>query len=223
MRPIASSAARVILRPSAAVAVRAFSGSAARFGEGNKLQYEKEANATLDTTPEFLKQFMSQGFGRYIEDIPGNDEVTLTRKFGNENIRLTFSIADIQAEEEDFENEEGEESAGEDEVPGYPIRASLSVTKTTGPGALNVDMVCQEGHFIVGLTLAEMDWKRRGLYIGPQVLRDLDVGVQEEFEKFLQERGINETVALFIPEYAEHKEQQEYVKWLHKVKSFVDL
>lgn len=36
----------------------------------------------------------------------------------------------------------------------------------------------------------------------------LDVGVQEEFEKFLQERGINESLALFIPEYAEYKEQQ---------------
>lgn len=36
----------------------------------------------------------------------------------------------------------------------------------------------------------------------------LDVGVQEEFEKFLQERGVNESLALFIPEYAESKEQK---------------
>lgn len=35
----------------------------------------------------------------------------------------------------------------------------------------------------------------------------LDVAVQEEFEKYLQERGVNEHVALFIPEYAELKEQ----------------
>lgn len=51
----------------------------------------------------------------------------------------------------------------------------------------------------------------------------MDVGVQDEFEKFLQERGVNESVAAFIPEYAAYKEQQEYVKWLSKVKSFVDL
>jgi len=31
--------------------------------------------------------------------------------------------------------------------------------------------------------------------------------VQEEFEKYLQERGVDEHVALFIPEYAEYKEQ----------------
>ena len=36
----------------------------------------------------------------------------------------------------------------------------------------------------------------------------LDVNFQEEFEKFLQERGINESLAFFIPEYAQHKEQK---------------
>lgn len=49
------------------------------------------------------------------------------------------------------------------------------------PGALSVDMVCQEGNFIIenvtyyndaklGTELsAEADWGRRGLYMGPQV------------------------------------------------------
>jgi hypothetical protein len=36
----------------------------------------------------------------------------------------------------------------------------------------------------------------------------LDIAVQEEFEKFLQERGINDSLAMFVPEYAEHKEQK---------------
>lgn len=138
--------------------------------------------------------------------------------------------------------------------------------------------MCQEGQFIVDnisfyndkklateLT-AEADWKRRGLYIGPQVSEvecscryriylcidtlavcqfdTLDVSVQDEFDKFLEERGINESLAFFVPEYAEFKEQkvrtrfdglppflfkielthvlQEYVRWLNNVKSFID-
>lgn len=36
----------------------------------------------------------------------------------------------------------------------------------------------------------------------------LDLGLQEEFEKFLQERGINDSLAFFVPEYAQHKEQK---------------
>ena len=91
-----------------------------------------------------------------------------------------FSIADIQTDQEFEDEHEGEE----DEAPpatAMPIRASLSITKTSGPGAVNVDMVCQEGSFSIenisyyddaktGTDLtAEADWNRRGLYIGPQV------------------------------------------------------
>ncbi|KAF8652341.1 hypothetical protein AX16_004446 [Volvariella volvacea WC 439] len=224
---------------------RAFSVSTARFGAGTtdvslaqrlqaEIQYEKEAAAELDAVPEFLQAFKDQGHWQ-VEDVPGNDEITLTRKFGNENLRLMFSIADLQAEEDagEYENPDSEEGA-EESVSSSPIRASLSITKTNGSGALNVDMVCQEGHFIVdnicyypdaklGTELtADADWKRRGLYIGPQ-FDTLDVAVQEEFEKYLQERGVNESVALFIPEYAEWKEQNEYVGWLNNVKSFVEL
>lgn len=91
--------------------------------------------------------------------------------------------------------------------------------QSTGPGALNIDLSCQDGQFVienisfyddakVGTELnVENDWKRRGLYIGP-TFDTLDVGLQDEFEKYLQERGINEAVASFIPEYCGYKEQQ---------------
>ncbi|PFH47016.1 hypothetical protein AMATHDRAFT_68594 [Amanita thiersii Skay4041] len=227
----------------------AFSSSARVFGSGSsdvvlsqklesEIQYEKEALGDVPATPEFLKAFEEQGVWK-IEDVVGNDEVTLVRKFGNENLRMMFSIADIQMEDEaDYENEEGSseggEEGGESPIGAYPIRVSLAVTKNNAPGALNVDMVCQDGHFMVdnisyygdakvGTELnAEADWKRRGLYIGPQ-FDTLDVGVQEEFEKFLREREINEGVAMFIAEYAAYKEQAEYVKWLKNVKTFIDL
>lgn len=227
---------------------RAFSVSSRTFGQGNtdtalsnklseELKYETQALESAPAVPEFLKDFKKQGVWE-IEDLPYNDEVTLSRKFGNENLRLTFSIVDVRAEaEEDFEGEEAtseeDEEHDQEALNVYPIRASLSITKDGVPGALAVDMSCQEGQFMVDnvsfyrdgklateLT-AEADWKRRGLYMGPQ-FDTLDVVLQEEFEKFLQERGVNESVALFIPEYAEWKEQQEYVKWLDGVKGFVD-
>jgi len=226
---------------SSAHATRAFSVSARRFGEGTsdislaqklaeELQYEKEASKTED--PDFLKTFKSHGVWT-LEEIAGNDEVTLTRKFGNESIRVMFSIADVQnTPENEFENEnEGEESEA---LPqSYPVRCSISITKGSKPGALTIDAMCQDGSFMidnisfygdakVGTDLtAEADWKRRGLYIGPQ-FDTLDVSVQEEFDRFLQERGIDESLATFVPEYCEHKEQKEYVDWLGSVKSFVE-
>ncbi|KAH8087183.1 mitochondrial glycoprotein [Cristinia sonorae] len=216
---------------------RAFSVSARRFGEGasdvalvqkltEELSYEKDV--AKEAEPEFLTAFKGQGVWE-ISDIAGNDEVTISRKFGNENIRLIFSIADIQNEEYANEEEEG----GEDQNPSYPIRCSFTVTKDNAPGALTIDALCQDGAFLVenislysdaklGTELtAEADWKRRGLYIGPQ-FDTLDVTVQEEFDRFLQERGITDSLATFIPDYAEFKEQKEYVSWLGKIKSFIE-
>jgi len=168
-------------------------------------------------------------------NVEGNDEVALTRKFGNENIRVIFSISDLQndVEPEDIDGVEGEE--GEVDVPqSYPVRCSVSITKDTGSGALTFDAMAQEGIFVIesisfyadgklGTEMtAEADWRRRGLYIGPQ-FETLDTGVQEEFIRYLQERGIDDDLAAFIPELIEHKEQKEYVKWLGKVKEFVDV
>jgi len=201
------------------------------------MKYEKESVVDLSKEPEFLQDFKAQGKWQ-IDNIPFNDEVTLSRKFGNESLRLTFSIVDIRGEQdESFDNEESasEEGEAQDEevLTTYPIRASLSITKSSTSGALAVDMMCQEGQFIldniayykdgslVNHSTAEADWQRRGIYMGPQ-FDTLDVTLQEEFDKFLQERGVDEALALFIPEFAEYKEQTEYVRWLDGVKTFVD-
>ncbi|KAH9962300.1 mitochondrial glycoprotein [Lactifluus volemus] len=216
-----------------------FSVSARRFGEGTtdgdvsakiseEIAYEKES--AVEGEPEFLQEFNKTGIWT-IEDVAGNDEITLHRKFGNEHIRLIFSIADLQIEENVEPSDEDVTSA--DAEPSYPLRCSFTITKPSVPGALSIDAVCQEGVFVVenasfyndsklatDLT-AESDWKRRGLYIGPQ-FETLDVSLQEVLEKFLQERGINENLAFFVPEYAQYKEQKEYVDWLSKVKSFID-
>jgi len=242
-RSFVTSSALRSLRPMAISSTRAFSISARKFGEGvtdvaltqklgEELQYEKDASSDVPE-PDFLKAFKAQGVWT-LGDVSGNDEVTLMRKFGNEDVRVMFSIADIQTEQEsEFEEEATEAENEEAPAHSYPIRCSVSITKGNAGGALTVDAMCQDGTFIidnisfyndakVGTELsAEADWTRRGLYIGPQ-FDTLDVGVQEEFEKFLGERGINDSLALFVPEYAEHKEQKEYVNWLSNVKNFVE-
>ena len=50
---------------------------------------------------------------------------------------------------------------------------------------------------------------------------NLDEDLQILLEKYLEERGINTRLALFIPDYIDHKEQKEYIKWLNSVKNFV--
>jgi complement component 1 Q subcomponent-binding protein len=195
-----------------------------------EIHYEKEAAAELaGKEPEFIQEFKNAGIWQ-IEAKTGNDEVVLSRKFGNETIRVLFSIAEIENPAESQVDEDGNPIENEDE-PAFPVRCAITITKPTG-GALSVDCNADNGAFVVDnisyyadSTLAtdltaEADWKRRGLYVGPQ-FEQLDAGVQESFERYLEERGIGPTLAMFIPDYVEFKEQQEYTKWLQNVDSFV--
>ncbi|KAG9033929.1 Mitochondrial acidic protein mam33 [Tulasnella sp. UAMH 9824] len=230
----------------APVAARCFSLSARAFGQGEsdvelaaklkeEIQYEKEAAEQAGSgAPEFVKEFTADGVWK-IEHQDGHDEVALVRQFGNENIRVVFSIGDLDTPQEVNEyDEEGNPIANDEDAtsnPVFAIRCSITITKPDG-GALSIDAVAEDGSFAVdnvsyyadaklaGELSAEADWKRRGLYIGPQ-FDHLDVGVQESFEKYLDERDIGPALAGFIPEFAEWKEQKEYTKWLEQVHKFV--
>ncbi|GAA96031.1 uncharacterized protein L969DRAFT_19728 [Mixia osmundae IAM 14324] len=227
---------------------RSFSSSHRRQGGGtsdesliakleSEIEFETSNTEALATEPEFLKTFKQQGVWK-IEDKSGQDEVTLTRSFGNESIKLLFSIADLdnQANEDGMEDEsataETDEEGNDLEEPGFPVRTSITINKPEG-GALTIDAIAQDGVFVIDniafysdallaseLT-AEADWKRRGLYIGPQ-FSHLDESLQQEFEDYLEERGVDASLALFIPELADYKEQREYYRWLKKVKTFVE-
>ncbi|KAK4700154.1 hypothetical protein P7C70_g6100, partial [Phenoliferia sp. Uapishka_3] len=207
-----------------------------------EISFEQE-NAESEE-PAFLQDFKKDGVWK-IEDTPGADEVVLTRTWENESIRLLFSISDLDAgdvEPESFDEAEADgavaeptesEGAEEEGEASFPVEATITVTKSNGGGALTIDAVAQDGLFSIsnisfyndaklanGLT-AEDDWKRQGLYIGPD-FQNLDEAVQTEFENYLEERGINSDLALFIPDFAEYKEQKEYLTWLTSVKKFVE-
>lgn len=60
---------------------------------------------------------------------------------------------------------------------------------------------------------AEKEWTRQSLYSGPP-FGNLDEDLQTLMEQYLEERGVDNALAVFVPEYIEFKEQQEYIRWL---------
>jgi complement component 1 Q subcomponent-binding protein len=50
----------------------------------------------------------------------------------------------------------------------------------------------------------------------------LDSVVQDAFQAYLAERGIDAALSNFIVSYSEFKEQKDYVGWLADVKEFVN-
>lgn len=162
-------------------------------------------------------------------------------------ITVTFSIADIAtSEEEDMfrdESAEDEVDARDPEAegledgeggsePGVTCRLNIVVEKP-GKGALNIEAVAQEASVIVENMYYYHDasiahsaspdavHKSRDVYPGPP-FGTLDEDLQLLMEQYLDERGINSSLALFVPEYMDMKEQREYLSWLNNVKGFVE-
>lgn len=216
-----------------AAAVSPFSTSMTRLGSGStdvelasrlqqELTYEKEVSEgqthAESNEPDFLRDFKSSGIWS-IKDTTGSDEIALEREFGNEKITVLFSIGDIDSADPLSDEEDPENPENEDDGPEFPVRVAINITKPGGAGALTIDTQTDGGSFeienisyykdasLASELTAEADWKRRGLYIGPQ-FPTLDEEVQQHFESFLDERGINEELALFIPLLAEYKEQK---------------
>lgn len=242
---VAVRAARTVPMMRVAAPVRAFSVTPRRFSAGEsdvelasslqqEIEYEREAAAESGGgDPDWLSQFKNEGVW-HIDDRAGSDEVALTRQFGNEDIRVLFSIGEINTTDpsNEFEQEDADEITSDGEFQGsFPVRCAISIAKK-GAGSLNIDAQAADGQFVVenvtfyrddklATTLtADADWARRGLYIGPQ-FETLDENVQTHFESYLAERGFVTNLALFIPSYAEYKEQREYCAWLESVRAFI--
>ena len=111
----------------------------------------------------------------------------------------------------------------------FPANVNLLIQRA-GKGALKVNLVTDNGRFTIhGVTHLSDEVSQASpstpaptnLYTGPP-FQQLDEEVQGLLEQYLDVRGINTALALFIPDYIDVKEQKEYLGWLGRVKSFVE-
>jgi complement component 1 Q subcomponent-binding protein, mitochondrial len=142
-------------------------------------------------------------------------------KTSDGNIRIApedrIAPADREELEDDYEDEAGQQ--------GFAARANIRIERP-GKGALAIEATAQDGDFLIEdfwhfpsaelaePQTAEQSWQRHALYSGPP-FGNLDEDLQLLLEKYLEERGINTRMALFIPDYIDHKEQKEYIRWLN--------
>lgn len=142
-------------------------------------------------------------------------------KGGNFSVKPEDQVG--AADEAELQDEEsGNEDASQE--PGFPARVFVVIEKP-GKGAMQVETIAQDGEIMIEsvnyLSKAELadpqtiehDWSKRNLYTGPP-FGNLDEELQVLLERYLEERGINTALALWIPEYIDFKEQREYLNWL---------
>ena len=141
------------------------------------------------------------------------------------NLKVTPEDRVAPADRTDDESPGAEDAnSEEDPEPAFPARINVTIEKT-GKGALRIDATAEDGQISVHNVLfypkselasaetAELDWSASELYSGPP-FGNLDQDLQLLLERYLDERGINTELALWIPDYIDFKEQREYVNWL---------
>ena len=137
---------------------------------------------------------------------------------------------------------EGEyDEAGADDEAAPPCHLTVVVEKPgKQPGALAVLASAQDGALVVdnmfyfeeaaqahalgsrgGPEGDDAVALRGSQYLGPS-FGTLDEDLQMLVERFLEERGVTQALAVFVPDYLDVKEQREYVRWLNNVKGFID-
>lgn len=54
------------------------------------------------------------------------------------------------------------------------------------------------------------------------VRRELDDELQDTLYEFLEARGINDEMAIFLHEYIRNKGKTEFIRWMGTVKSYIE-
>ena len=145
-----------------------------------------------------------------------------TTKGGNITVAPEDRIAPADRPELMDDNApQGEEDS---EEPSFPVTVNVLIEKP-GKGCMYVQATAHDGVIAIANVnyykdgeladpqTAELEWSKRNLYAGPP-FGNLDEELQVLLERYLDERGINTALALFLPDYVDFKEQREYLSWL---------
>ncbi|GLU01261.1 hypothetical protein SLE2022_185740 [Rubroshorea leprosula] len=152
-----------------------------------------------------------------VQDRPGEQYITMRGKYGdNEDIKIDVTMFDGCA----YVPKPGEDSTGED----VHLHISLLVDISKGQDREELEFLCSA--WPDSLEIQKVYFLRRekmiaGPYMGPN-FRDLNVKLQKTLREYLEARGVNDELSVFLHDYMKNKDRIELIQWLSTVKSFVE-
>jgi complement component 1 Q subcomponent-binding protein len=186
-------------------------------------QMEKEQYEQMESIKKFLQNAPQWKFS----DNDGDVSLKLTRSMGDKDVTLEWQL--VSPFGNDFSDMSGEEGAPEGQEEEFPMESTdFTITIQDKSGEKGLVYYCQtaagEGHrYMIGNVrsfASKAEKESDSSYNGPD-FEDLDDSLQESFDEFLAEAGINDEVCDFIDATAIDKEQREYMRWLKNVDSFI--
>ena len=182
-------------------------------------QMEKEQYEQIENIKTFLKDHPQWK----LNDTEGDVTLKMNKTMGDKTVTLEWQLVSPFGSDFGDMNEEANPEAQE------PTESTdFTITIQDKAGERGLIYYCQtaagEGHrYMIGNVRSFASAAEResdSAYNGPD-FEDLDDSLQESFDEFLAEAGINDEVCDFIDASAVDKEQREYMRWLKNVDSFI--
>ncbi len=163
-----------------------------------------------------------------LKETSGKMEIELVSKAAEDyDVRVKFDTQDVVDLEEDYveddeepaQSEDDEEGEEEDELPG--IRFVTDVKR--GNEGLQFECLASSHLTIERVRFLKdfsADVDEEDLYFGPNFI-DLEPDLQEQFYRFLANVHVNDELAQFITQFADLKEQREYLTFLENAADFL--
>ncbi|XP_038699858.1 uncharacterized protein At2g39795, mitochondrial-like [Tripterygium wilfordii] len=152
-----------------------------------------------------------------VEDRPGEQWITMRGRHND--------IEDIKIEVTMFDGfklipKPGEDASGED----VALHISLLVDITRENDGHKLEFACSawtDCLEIQKVYIFSHDTMLSRPYMGPD-FRKLNGNLQKELHGFLEARGVNNELSTFLHEHIMNKDRIELIKWLEKLKSFME-
>ncbi|KAA8541975.1 hypothetical protein F0562_023127 [Nyssa sinensis] len=175
----------------------------------NEIQYELDRSPPKQPSPEF-NSFI-------VEEQPGEQWIRLKRKFGeNEEIKVEVTMFDGSIP---VQKPGGVPTGGD-----VQLHITLIVDIFKGGGSDVLEFVCSAWPDSIEIQKVFMRGHDRMAgqpYMGPG-FKELDDELQDSLYEFLETRGIDDELAVFLHEYMKNKDKTEFVRWMGTVKSFIE-
>lgn len=186
-----------------------------------KKEMDFEAESKRDAEQPSALEAVPDGWT--LDVTPGSTTMRLRRSGAPDGATIVISTSDQENLDEDEEDPDDED--GEASPPSYAISFELRCTKGDETLALTMTYIENDKEdpaieHVACLPTASIDDEASDLFSGPQ-FGELDEGLQREFVQLAQERGVNAQVGQYLCQLVYDKEQDEYVRWMQRVHSFV--
>ncbi|CAN8317361.1 unnamed protein product [Cochlearia groenlandica] len=174
---------------------------------------DSEINSALQTNDlDVDKETNPRAFPFEIEDNPGDQTVTLTRKYKGEIVVVVVSMPCIGSDDND------DDGSSKSSVP-----LIVTVTKKSG---LSLEFSClgfPDEIFIDALSVHQHgnSVEDQTANAGPD-FEVLDENLKKTFYKYLEIRGVQANTTNFLHEYMTRKAKREHLLWLKNVKKFME-